>query len=198
MIAYVKGTLEDITEDSIIVDNQGMGYEIKVTGRLLSALPTRGSTIKIHTYLYVREDALGLFGFGSREELKTFQLLIGITGIGPKAALAILSTLSVEELRFAVLSQDIKTLSKAPGIGKKSAERLIIELKDKMKLEDALCFEEEPLETSGQADGRQEATLALISLGYSNSEALRAIQAVDGYETMDTETLLKQALKKLM
>lgn len=201
MISYVKGILEDITEDSVILENNGIGYEIKVTGRMLLGLPKRGSQMKIYTYLYVREDAIGLFGFATREELRTFQLLIAISGIGPKAGLAILSTLSVEELRFAVLSQDVKTISKTPGIGKKSAERLIIELKDKMKLEDALRWEEEPMEQgedTTKENSQTEVTLALVSLGYSNSDALRAIQAVEGSGAMDTETLLKHALKKLM
>lgn len=198
MISYIKGILEDMTEDAVIVENNGIGYEIKVTSRMLSSLPSRGSEIKIHTYLYVREDALSLFGFASKEELKTFQLLIGISGIGPKAGLAILSTLSVQDLRFAVLSQDVKTISKTPGIGKKSAERLIIELKDKMKLEDMIEWEEQSTQETGQEESKAEVTLALVSLGYSNAEALRAIQAVEGSESMDTEMLLKQALKKLM
>ncbi len=201
MISYIKGILEDMTEESVILENNGIGYEIKVTGRMLTKLPKRGSQMKIYTYLYVREDAIGLFGFATREELQTFQLLIAISGIGPKAGLAILSTLSVEELRFAVLSQDVKTISKTPGIGKKSAERLIIELKDKMKLEDALRWEEEPMEEGEEVakeNSHTEVTLALVSLGYSNSDALRAIQAVEGSNTMDTETLLKHALKKLM
>lgn len=198
MISYIKGTLEDTMEDGIIIENNGIGYDIKTTGSLLMGLPKRGSQMKIYTYLYVREDALSLFGFADKEELQTFQLLIGINGIGPKAALAILSTLSVNELRFAVLSQDVKTISKAPGIGKKSAERLIIELKDKMKLEDALKWEEEPMEEEKTEDSKTEATLALVSLGYSNAEALRAISSIEGSEAMDTESLLKLALKKLM
>ena len=198
MISYIKGTLEETMDDGIIIENNGIGYDIKTTSRLLMALPSRGSNMKVYTYFYVREDALSLFGFANREELDTFKLLIAINGVGPKAALAILSTLSVEELRFAVISQDIKTISKAPGIGKKSAERLIIELKDKMKLEDALKWEEEPMDGVGNEDSKAEATLALVSLGYSNAEALRAISAVDGGEAMDTETLLKFALKKLM
>lgn len=198
MISYIKGILEDVTDDSVVLENNGIGYEIKITGRMLLSLPKRGSEMKIYTYLYVREDALALFGFATREELQTFQLLIAISGIGPKAGLAILSTLSVQELRFAVLSQDVKTISKTPGIGKKSAERLIIELKDKMKLEDALRWEEEPLEENAQEESKTEVTLALVSLGYSNADALRAIQSVEGYETMDTETLLKKALKKIM
>ena len=198
MISYIKGILEDVTDDSVVLENNGIGYEIKITGRMLLSLPKRGSEMKIYTYLYVREDALALFGFATREELQTFQLLISISGIGPKAGLAILSTLSVQELRFAVLSQDVKTISKTPGIGKKSAERLIIELKDKMKLEDALRWEEEPLEENAQEESKTEVTLALVSLGYSNADALRAIQSVEGHETMDTETLLKKALKKIM
>lgn len=200
MISYIKGTLEDVAEDGIVLENNGIGYEIKTTGKLLGSIPPKGSSMKIYTYLYVREDALGLFGFSSGEELRTFKQLIAINGIGPKAALAILSTLSIDELRFAVLSQDVKTISKTPGIGTKSAQRLIIELKDKMKFQDMLNWDEDQEVETGNSnqDSKAEATLALVSLGYSNADALRAVSAVKSSEEMDTEELLKAALKKLV
>lgn len=200
MISYVKGSLESIYEDGIVVDNQGIGYDIKTPTIVLNSMPALGSQIKIYTYLYVREDALSLFGFLTREDLRTFQLLIGINGIGPKAGLSILSTLTVEQLRYAVLSEDVKAISKTPGIGAKGAQRLIIELKDKLKLSDALTpfMDSTDLTGANTGDIRSETALALVSLGYSNSDALRAIQAVDQMDGMDTETLLKAALKKIM
>lgn len=200
MISYVKGSLESIYEDGIVVDNQGIGYDIKTPTIVLNSMPALGSQIKIYTYLYVREDALSLFGFLTREDLRTFQLLIGINGIGPKAGLSILSTLTVEQLRYAVLSEDVKAISKTPGIGAKGAQRLIIELKDKLKLSDALTpfMDSNDLTGANTGDIRSETALALVSLGYSNSDALRAIQAVDQMDGMDTETLLKAALKKIM
>lgn len=201
MISYIKGTLEAVYEDGIVIDNHGIGYDIKTPVILLHHLPEIGSEMKIFTYMYVREDALGLFGFLTKEELEVFRLLIAISGIGPKAGLAILSTLTIEQLRFAVLSDDAKTIAKAPGIGAKSAKRLIIELKDKMSLNDLLPFAEDSNdggEAAPAADAKTEAALALVGLGYSNSDALKAIQAVDDSSEMDTETLLKAALKKMI
>lgn len=198
MITYVKGILDSIYTEGIVLDNHGIGYDIKTPSMLLNQLPPVGSEIKIFTYMYVREDALSLFGFSTKEDLKTFQLLIAVNGIGPKAGLAVLSTLTVDQLRFAVLSDDVKTISKTPGIGPKSAQRLIIELKDKMHIEDAFASIDMPVDQGVTGDIRSETAMALVSLGYSNSDALRAIKAVKDGESMDTETLLKAALKKIM
>ena len=138
MYSYIKGTLEEISEDQIVVENHGIGYNIRISARMLDVLPTRGEEIKIYTYLYVKEDAFSLFGFPSRDELEMFKLLINVSGIGPKGGLAVLSVLSANDLRYAIVAEDVKTISKAPGVGSKTAKRLIIELKDKIDLEEVI------------------------------------------------------------
>jgi Holliday junction DNA helicase RuvA len=201
MLAYIKGTLAAVTEDGIIIENNGIGYDIK-TPDLTGELPAVGSTYTVYTYLYVREDMVCLYGFSSRTQLKTFKLLITVSGIGPKVAMGILSTLSIEELNYAILSDDSKTIAKAPGIGPKGAKKLILELKDKLDIEEAFAGfgQTEPADVSVQpADDVMSLTAqALVSLGYSNSEALRAIRAVDGAENMDAETLLSESLRKML
>lgn len=201
MLAYIKGTLAAVTEDGIIIENNGIGYDIK-TPDLSRELPAIGSRYTVYTYLYVREDMVCLYGFSSRVQLKTFKLLITVSGIGPKVAMGILSAMTVDELNFAILSDDSKTIAKAPGIGPKGAKKLILELKDKLDIEEAFAGfgEAEPDVPNVQpADDVMSLTAqALVSLGYSNSEALRAIRAVDGAETMDAETLLSESLRKML
>lgn len=203
MISYIKGRLEEQREDGIVVECQGIGYDIK-TPDLTGKSVKLGEIVKVYTYMYVREDTLCLYGFLKREEREVFQMLIAVNGIGPKAAVAILSTLTIEELAYAVLSDDSKTIAKTPGIGPKGAKRLIIELKDKLKIEEVFGIEEEILEETNEEsikdneDAQYTAVQGLISLGYSNAEALRAVRSVKGKEEMDTETLLKAALRKFI
>ena len=151
MLAYIKGTLAAVTEDGIIIENNGIGYDLK-TPDLTGELPAVGSTYTVYTYLYVREDMVCLYGFSSRTQLKTFKLLITVSGIGPKVAMGILSTLSIEELNYAILSDDSKTIAKAPGIGPKGAKKLILELKDKLDIEEAFAGfgQTEPADVSVQ------------------------------------------------
>ena len=138
MIAFVKGILDIVEEDRIIIDLQGMGLELLVPGSILPALPQVGNDVKIYTYMHVREDAIQLFGFRTRDEKDMFRLLITVNGVGPKGALGILSVMDVDSLRFAILSDDAKSISRAPGIGSKTAGKVILELKDKCHLEDML------------------------------------------------------------
>ena len=200
MIAFVRGTAVDMTENSVIVEAGGIGYEIYMTGTDLSQIHM-GEEVKIHTYFNVREDAMQLYGFRSKDDLQMFKLLLGVNGVGPKAAVGVLAGIAADELRFAILSDDVKTLSKAPGIGKKTAQKLILELKDKMKLEDAfelkLAHEQEKAVAGlGEiSDGRQEAVEALVALGYSSTDALRAVRKVTDVAPDDVEGLLKAALK---
>ena len=200
MIAFVRGTAVDMTENSVIVEAGEIGYEIYMTGTDLSQIHM-GEEIKIHTYFNVREDAMQLYGFRSKDDLQMFKLLLGVNGVGPKAAVGVLAGITADELRFAILSDDVKTLSKAPGIGKKTAQKLILELKDKMKLEDAfelkLAHEQEKAAAGlGEvSDGRQEAVEALVALGYSSTDALRAVRKVTDVAPDDVEGLLKAALK---
>lgn len=200
MIAFVRGTAVDMTENSVIVEAGGIGYEIYMTGTDLSQIHM-GEEVKIHTYFNVREDAMQLYGFRSKDDLQMFKLLLGVNGVGPKAAVGVLAGITADELRFSILSDDVKTLSKAPGIGKKTAQKLILELKDKMKLEDAfelkLAHEQEKAVAGlGEiSDGRQEAVEALVALGYSSTDALRAVRKVTDVAPDDVEGLLKAALK---
>ena len=200
MIAFVRGTAVDMTENSVIVEAGGIGYEIYMTGTDLSQIHM-GEEVKIHTYFNVREDAMQLYGFRSKDDLQMFKLILGVNGVGPKAAVGVLAGITADELRFAILSDDVKTLSKAPGIGKKTAQKLILELKDKMKLEDAfelkLAHEQEKAVAGlGEiSDGRQEAVEALVALGYSSTDALRAVRKVTDVAPDDVEGLLRAALK---
>ena len=203
MISFIRGLVADTTENAVILENNGIGYEIFMTGSSIEQVSRIDGEVKIHTYFRVREDAMQLYGFLSKDDLEMFRLLLNVNGIGPKAALGVLAGLTADELRFAVLSDDIKTISKAPGIGKKTAQKLILELKDKLKLEDAfekkLAHEQEAASVSGFLihDGRQEAAEALIALGYSSTDAMKAVRKVTDVSPDDVEALLKAALKQL-
>lgn len=204
MIGYIKGTIEGIFQDSVFVENHGIGYKIFTSGKAIAGLEGMHQQIKFFTYLHVREDELSLFGFPTTEELDTFKLLIGVNGIGPKAALSILSALSVRDLSLAVISGDAKAISKANGVGAKGAGRVIMELKDKMKLDDLFMTQEASGTDvaagslhSGKADHIQDTVLALVSLGYSEFEAVKAIKQIKDAGAMETEDLLKAALKKM-
>lgn len=201
MIAYVKGIIEDITEDNVVVDMNGFGINVRISADTASRLPGIGEEAKLYTYTCVREDAFLLYGFLSRNDLEIFKKCITVNGIGPKGALAILSVMDADTLRFAILSGDTKAISKAPGIGARTAERLILELKDKLKIDDTMIDREiaqTALNTS-VADNAQisEAVEALVSLGYGRTESIKAVKAIDNIETLDSGAILKAALKKM-
>ncbi|PWJ52276.1 Holliday junction branch migration protein RuvA [Faecalicatena contorta] len=201
MISYIRGELAAIETEKVIVDVGGVGYGIYMPAQSLGLLPPPGNEVKIHTYLNVREDAMQLFGFLTRDDLEVFRLVIGVSGIGPKGGLSILSQLSPDSLRFAVMSGDVKAISAAPGIGKKTAEKLIIELKDKLSIEDVLNNAVQESDTAfvpRNSNGIQaEAVQALVALGYGNAESLRAVKQVT-LENPTVEDLLKEALKKIL
>ena len=205
MISYIRGELCDIEEQKAIVDVNGVGYGIYMPQQALSLLPPMGQQVKIHTYLNIREDAMQLFGFLPKEDLNVFRLLIGVNGIGPKAGLNILSCLSPDELRFAVLSGDAKAISATPGIGKKTAEKLILELKDKLNIEDMLEHAAHGGDSEDLASGtdtasntmQAEAVQALTALGYGSAESLRAVKK-SSPECSSVEDILKEALKFLL
>lgn len=204
MIAYIRGELASLEEDKVLVDVGGIGYGVFMSAQAMSLLPPVGNEVKIHTYLNVKEDAMQLFGFLTRDDLHVFKLLIGVSGIGPKGGQAILSVLSPDDLRFAIMAEDVKAISAAPGIGKKTAEKLIVELRDKLSIEDALehAVSERNVPISGQAGGNSEiqgeAVQALVALGYGSTEALRAVRQVEITGDMEVEELLKQSLKHMM
>lgn len=200
MISYMKGILEDMSPGMVVVDNHGIGYQMMVPMRGES-FPKIGQEIKIYTHMHVREDDVSLFGFLSKEEKEAFELLIGVNGIGPKVGLSVLSTLSVYELKMAVISEDVKTISKTPGLGPKGAKKLILELKDKLSFEE---LEEdgvgaEIFDTSADSSDSVMITIeGLVSLGYSKSEAAIAVNKVEDAKDLTPEELLKKALKNIM
>ena len=204
MYAYIKGTLKETGEDYIVVEAGGIGYQIFTTGQTFQYLPSVGEEVKVYTYLHVREDAMILFGFLTKDDLFVFRLLLGVSGIGPKGGLGILSALGPDDLRFAVASNDVKAIQAAPGIGKKTAEKLILELKDKLKLEDALenaanAVQNTADTSAGMANEMTgEAVQALVALGYGNTEALKAVRQVEITEEMSVEDVLRQSLKYML
>lgn len=200
MIAFVEGKLAGKTENSVVIGTAaGIGYEVLVPTYVAEHAGAIGSEVFLHTYLQVKEDGIALFGFETEEELFVFKLLITVNGIGPKGAIGILSGISLEDLRFAVLTEDVKTISKVPGIGAKTAGKLILELKDKFHLElpgkgKQAAAEKEDFRESSL---RSEAVQALAALGYSAAEAAKALKQTEITESTTVEELIRQGLKLL-
>ena len=192
----------DYSEEAVILDVNGIGYEIKISGDTAAALPSIGERMKLYTYTYVREDAFCLYGFLTKDDLEIFKKLITVSGIGPKGGLAVLSVMSADDLRFAIMSGDARMIATAPGIGKKTAERVILDLRDKISMEDTMIHRRMTEQTAQDsfADDNQirtEAVEALTALGYSAQEALQAVKKVVISEEMDVEAVLKAALKNM-
>ncbi len=203
MISFIRGTLNDIDDNMIIVENNGIGYGINSSMNTIRQLPSIGSEIKLETKLIPKEDSLTLYGFYDKEELKMFELLLSVSGIGPKGALSILSTMTVSDIQFAVAGEDAKAFSAVPGVGKKTAERAIIDLKDKVDIIGAF----EAKITSDLSGGKkkvapsvtvkEEVLEALVALGYSPSNAARALDKMTITESTTTEQLLSDTLKQM-
>ena len=199
MIGYIKGILADVEEDRIILENQGIGFQLRIPGRVLDSLPAVGSKVQLYTYMLVREDDLSLFGFLAKEELSVFKLLLTVSGVGPKGALGILSVLSANDLRIAVHTKDAKAIAKAPGIGGKTAQRIIIDLKDRLRLEDVWETGENPGESVDSPRSVQNETIeALAALGYSPADAAAAVRKVHPDAEMTVEECLKLSLKHML
>jgi len=201
MIAYVDGVLEDLGEDLAVIDVGGVGINVRISAATAAGLSGVGKRVRLYTYTSVREDAFQLFGFLTRNDCDIFKQCITVSGIGPKGALAILSVLDADSLRFAILSGDAKAIAKAPGVGLKTAERLILELRGKIQIADTSIGQEIGV---GAVEGstldnpqKKEAVEALVSLGYGHAEAVKAVNGIEGIETMDSGAVLKAALKKM-
>jgi len=197
MIAFVKGTVDYIDENYAVIDCGGVGYKVFMSPANLSVLKT-GEITKIYTYLKVAEDLFDLYGFLSTDELKMFKMIISVSGAGPKAGLSILSVMHPSDFALAVVTDDYKSITKAPGVGPKLAQKISLELKDKLKNEDLLpsASNDIPLTVSAAKNSASnEATEALIVLGYSQSEAVRAVSAAP--KDLSTEETIKEALKIL-
>lgn len=195
--AYIKGTLVEMEDDNLVLECGGIGYNIRVPMSVVQRLPGIGSDIKIYTYTSVREDAFNLFGFLTKDDLEIYRKLIAVNGIGPKGALGILSAMSADELRFAIAAGDAKAISKAPGIGRKTAERIILDLRDKIQMVGAAAPQDRAsanLPMSGSS-AKNEALEALAALGYSPVEALKAANSVTITDDMDSGAILKQVLR---
>ena len=206
MIAYVNGILENLEEGNAVIDVNGIGYNVNISGSTMDRMPGIGEMVKLYTYTNVKEDAFTLFGFLSRDELNLFKMLITVNGIGPKGGLSILSVMTPDDLRFAIMAGDSKSLAKAPGIGRKTAERITLELRDELKVsEDELLgggsvASSDALVSEGENSARDEAVAALVALGYNSADAMKAVRKVlasDKAAGEDTEKLLKLALKEM-
>lgn len=196
MYAYIKGTLEEKSTDSIVVETAGIGYKIYVSEHTMAKLGEIGEKVKIYTHYHVREDNISLYGFMSNEELKMFELLLQVSGIGAKTAIAMLSNITPSKFALAIISNDLKTLTKIPGIGNKSAQRMVLELKDKLKTQTAIEDDEEETTPNDNGESINEAGQALQILGYNKSEISKVFDKFDTHN-LSTEELIKEALKRL-
>ena len=200
MLSYIDGTVAEVAEDKIVLDHRGIGYEIYMPALDLLKLMPSAELLRIYVYLQVSENGIGLYGFLSAEEKQLFIMLLSVSGVGPKAAVAVCGTLSPKELRLAVLADDDKAISKAPGVGPKSAKRIVLELKDKFQdslPEDSWAPSSSDSASGGRGSDQNEALLALTALGYSASEALSALNEAQIDDSMNVSQMIRAALKEL-
>lgn len=196
MFAYIKGSLEQKSNNYVVIDVGGIGYKIFMATKAIEALGEIGEVVKVHTHYYVREDNISLYGFNTNEELRMFELLLQVSGIGAKSAIAMLSEISPSSFSLAVISDDISQLVKIPGIGKKTAARIVLELKDKLKTEEAITKTEEVKLSITNEEETSEAIAALQVLGYTKREIEKALENVDT-KNLQLEEIIKQGLKNL-
>jgi len=196
MYEYIKGIFKSIEKEYIVIECGNIGYKIFTSGSTISNIPAIDQQVKIYTHQIVREDFIGLYGFLTREEISMFNLLISINGVGPKAALSLMSIANVSTLKYAIITDDDKLITKAPGIGKKIAQRIILELKDKINIEDAMPNGATINHIDIDNEKLSEAVGALIALGYSDKEAEKAVEKAD--RSKSVEDIIKECLKILM
>ena len=196
MFAYIKGSLEQKSNNYVVIDVGGIGYKIFMATKAIETLGEIGEIVKVHTHYYVREDNISLYGFNTNEELRMFELLLQVSGIGAKSAIAMLSEISPSSFALAVISDDISQLVKIPGIGKKTAARIVLELKDKLKTEESITKTEEVKLSITNEEETSEAIAALQVLGYTKREIERALENVDT-KNLQLEEIIKQGLKNL-
>ena len=196
MFAYIKGTLEEKGNGYVIVEAGGIGYKIFMSNTSIGILGELKQTVKVHTYYYVREDNISLYGFVTKEELSMFELLLSVSGIGAKSAITMLSNIEPSAFALAVITNDIKKLTKIPGVGTKSAQRIVLELKDKLKADRELAKSEEIVNVIEKEESLDEATAALQILGYNIRDIEKAYEKFDR-KSMSTEDVIKAALRYL-
>ena len=196
MISYIKGKLETKNLDNVVIEVGGIGYKIFMSGTSIDRIGEIGNNIKIYTYMKVREDDISLYGFCTNEELKLFEQLLSVSGVGAKSALSILANISPSSFALAIISEDISVLKSLPGIGTKSAQRMILELKDKMKTQDSIDTGSLPVKSAVKDDKKKDAIEALQVLGYTRKDIELAISNLDTNE-MSVEDIIKNGLKYL-
>ena len=196
MFAYIKGNLDTKTNNYVIVENSGIGYKIFMSLKSIETLGEVGSSVKVYTYYYVREDNISLYGFTTNEELRMFELLLSVSGIGAKSAIAMLSEITPSSFALAIISNDVSKLVKIPGIGNKTAARIVLELKDKLKTEQAMTDTEEVKVAIKEDNKNSEIIAALQVLGYSRKEIDKVLEKMD-LDSIGIEDAIKQALKLL-
>ena len=196
MIAYIKGKLDTKTNTFVVIDVQGIGYRVFMPAKSIENIGEIGEVVKVYTHYYVREDNISLYGFSSNEELRMFELLISVSGVGAKSAIAMLSEISPSSFALAVITDDISKLVKIPGVGKKTAARIILELKDKLKTETAIEESEEVNVEIEKDNNINEAIAALQVLGYTRKEIEKVFEKIDT-KNLELEEIIKQALKYL-
>lgn len=196
MYAYISGKIADKANNYVVIDNGGMGYKIFMSPSVIEKLPDVGEFQKIHTYYYVREDVISLYGFLTNEELRMFELLLSVSGIGAKSAIQILSSITPSSFALAVISNDVSKIVKIPGIGNKTAARIILELKDKLKTEQALSKNEQVKEAIHESEKDTEAVVALQVLGYTRKEIEKALEKFET-QNLTVEEIIKKALSIL-
>ena len=198
MYAYIEGEVAEITEKTAVIDNHGIGYEIFMPSRDLGAM-VHDEEIRVFTYYHSNENGTALYGFLTKEEKRLFTLLIGVNGVGPKGALSILSVLSAEDLTYAIIGENAKAIQAAQGIGAKAAQKIILELKDKLDINEAVenTLSKGASESASVGSMKNNVLLGLSALGFSNADAIRALNSVEITENATEESLLKEALKQL-
>ncbi len=196
MIAYVKGILDTKADTFVVIDVQGIGYKVFMPSKSIEKLGELGDTVKVYTYYYVREDNISLYGFSCSEELRMFELLLSVSGVGAKSAITMLSEITPSSFALAIISDDISKLVKIPGVGKKTAARIILELKDKLKTESAIGTNEQVNDVVESDDNKNEAIAALQVLGYTKREVEKVFDKIN-IKNLELEEIIKQALKYL-
>ena len=196
MFAYIKGNIEYKANTYVVIETAGVGYKIFMSAKSIEKIGEIGQKVKVHTYYYVREDNISLYGFITNEELRMFELLLSVSGIGAKSAISMLSEITPSKFALAVISNDVSEITKVPGIGKKTAARLVLELKDKLKTETAIEQTEETVEIIKEDNKTKEAISALQVLGYGAKEITEALKVID-INGLELEDIIRQALKAL-
>ena len=196
MISFLNGTIAAKSENGVIIDVGGVGYSVSMPVSDIAKMGGIGDNVKVFTHFHISENAVGLFGFLTNEQIDYFNRLIGISGIGPKAAVSVLGTLSVQDLAYAIIAEDVKAITRAPGVGPKAAQRIILELKGKIDTMDAVSTPASSQTPVSAVRADTGAVNALIALGASPSEAQKTVMQISG-DGMSTEDIIKEALRRM-